>query len=181
AHLAACLLHTAETSYGDIGRKVVADLGCGTGRLSIGASLLGAPLVVGFDVDPDALDVAVNNCEKVGGDECVDFVQCDLTYGVPGRLAPPEFFDTVVMNPPFGTKARPGVDMAFLEQALGLSPVVYSLHKTSTRAHVVKKVSSWGADVEVLAELRYDLPKTYRFHRQNSVDIAVDFLRVTKR
>lgn len=43
-------------------------------------------------------------------------------------------FDTVLMNPPFGTKHNEGIDMKFLEVALKLSNnAVYSLHKTSTR------------------------------------------------
>ena len=31
---------------------------------------------------------------------------------------------------------------------------VYSLHKTSTRNHVIKKADEWGAHAEVIAELR---------------------------
>lgn len=46
--------------------------------------------------------------------------------------------DTVIMNPPFGTK-RKGVDMEFLRAAAHLSShAVYSLHKSSTRAHIQK-------------------------------------------
>lgn len=36
-----------------------------------------------------------------------------------------------------------------------------------------------GVNGEVLAELRYDLPSTYKFHKKHSVDIQVDFLRFT--
>lgn len=43
-------------------------------------------------------------------------------------------FDTVLMNPPFGTKQNNGIDMNFLRIALKLAKQsVYSLHKTSTR------------------------------------------------
>jgi predicted RNA methylase len=31
--------------------------------------------------------------------------------------------------------------------------------------------------VTVVAELRYDLPATYRHHKKTSVDIEVDFIR----
>lgn len=42
-------------------------------------------------------------------------------------------FDTVILNPPFGTKIK-GADMQFLKIATELtSNAVYSLHKTSTR------------------------------------------------
>lgn len=41
--------------------------------------------------------------------------------------------DTVVMNPPFGTRKK-GADMEFLSAAMKVaSQAVYSLHKTSTR------------------------------------------------
>ncbi len=43
-------------------------------------------------------------------------------------------FDTVIMNPPFGTKHNAGMDMKFLETGIALATgTVYSLHKTSTR------------------------------------------------
>ena len=54
---------------------------------------------------------------------------------------------------------------------------VYSLHKTTTRDHIVKKAEEMDCSVEVLAELRYDLPKTYKFHKKQSLDVRVDFIR----
>ena len=88
-------------------------------------------------------------------------------------------FDTVVMNPPFGTKHNKGIDMAFVKQGLALAQnAVYSLHKTSTRAHILKKASEdWGVNAKVVAELRYDLPASYKHHKKASVDIEVDFIR----
>ena len=43
--------------------------------------------------------------------------------------------------------------------------------------HLQKKAVDWGVDFEVLAQLRFDLPQTYRFHKQKSVDIEVDLVR----
>ncbi len=54
-HIAACVLHTAQASFGDLEGRSVADLGCGCGVLSVGAVMLGAASVTGFDVDEDAL------------------------------------------------------------------------------------------------------------------------------
>lgn len=46
----------------------------------------------------------------------------------------------------FNTWFIVGLDMLFLEQGLKLATrAVYSLHKTSTRDHVLKKAESWGA------------------------------------
>ena len=69
------------------------------------------------------------------------------------------------MNPPFGTKHNKGLDMKFLQvnknhliqlaeimislSQTGLemaSRAVYSLHKSSTRDHVLSKVKEWGAE-----------------------------------
>lgn len=68
--------------------------------------------------------------------------------------------------------------MKFLRAGLGLARnVVYSLHKTSTRDHILKVCSEWGVKAEVIAELRYDIPATYKHHKKKSVDIEVDFYR----
>jgi hypothetical protein len=49
--------------------------------------------------------------------------------------------DTVIMNPPFGTR-RKGADADFLRAAArlvaGAGGAIYSLHKSSTRAHLQK-------------------------------------------
>jgi predicted RNA methylase len=163
-----------QSQYGDVAGKAVADLGCGCGALSIGAAVLDAAVVVGFEVDADALDVFRENVEDQGVSN-VDAVQCDVNR-MPDRFH--KQFDTVVMNPPFGTKHNEGIDMKFLQVALRLANnVVYSLHKTPTRSHVLKVAESLGAKGEVLAELRYDLPSTFKFHKKKSVDIQVDFFR----
>ncbi|RZC32522.1 Methyltransf 26 and/or MTS domain containing protein [Asbolus verrucosus] len=130
AHLGSHMLHTIQAQFGDISGKTVADLGCGCGALAIGAAALEAGLVVGFEIDSDALFIFQGNVE----DQCVsniDAVQCDVVNSMPDRFH--KLFDTVIMNPPFGTKHNGGIDMKFLQVALRLSNVVYSLHKTSTR------------------------------------------------
>lgn len=87
--------------------------------------------------------------------------------------------DTVIMNPPFGTRRR-GADLGFLRAGLMLARnAVYSLNKTSTRAHVERHATRAlrAASATVLAELRYELPKTYAHHRRESVEIEVDLWR----
>ena len=55
-HIAACMVHTMAYTFDDIEDKLIADLGCGCGVLSIGSVMLGAGAVTGFDVDQDALE-----------------------------------------------------------------------------------------------------------------------------
>lgn len=50
-HIAACMLHTADSNYGDISDKIVMDLGCGCGVLSIGSVLMGCDICYAVDVD----------------------------------------------------------------------------------------------------------------------------------
>lgn len=40
--LLACMLYTIHNTYDDIENKMIADLGCGCGVLSIGTAMLGA-------------------------------------------------------------------------------------------------------------------------------------------
>lgn len=85
------------------------------------------------------------------------------------------------MNPPFGTKHNAGIDMKFLKMGLFLSKnTVYSLHKTATREHIQKKTLEWKVEAKVVAELKYNLPSSYKFHKKKSVDIEVDFWRFVK-
>ena len=92
ANLAARILFRACYEFGDIEHKSVADLGTGTGRLALGAAMLGAEYVVGVDLDPLALKVAVKNCARMGSK--ADWVLTDID-----TLRGP--VETVVMNPPF--------------------------------------------------------------------------------
>jgi len=173
-HIAACMLHTMAASFDDIENKTIADLGCGCGVLSLGSVMLGAGFVTGFDVDSDALDLFAENIADFEMDN-VDLINIDVKNIGEGWE---NKFDTVIMNPPFGTKHNKGLDMLFLRTGILLaSRAVYSLHKTSTRDHVLKKAQEWGVVPQVLAELRYDLPNTYKHHKKTSVDIQVDFIR----
>ena len=45
------MLHTAETRFGNLCEKVVADFGCGCGMLSVGSSLMGCDFCLEIDID----------------------------------------------------------------------------------------------------------------------------------
>ncbi|KAG6496007.1 hypothetical protein ZIOFF_043855 [Zingiber officinale] len=152
-HIASRLLYTAENTYGDISGKIVADFGCGCGTLGLASALLDAEQVIGIDIDPQSLEIASENAVDLELE--MDFMQCDIN----NLRWRDHLVDTVVMNPPFGTR-RKGSDIEFLAKALKVaSCAVYSLHKTTTR------------------DLRYDVPQLYKFHKKKEVDIAVDLWR----
>ena len=68
----------------------VADVGCGSGILAIGAALLGAGRVLALDNDPQALKTARANARKNGAD--IDCRHGDLLEGVD------EHFDLITAN-----------------------------------------------------------------------------------
>lgn len=90
--------------------------------------------------------------------------------------------DTVVTNPPFGTKPdKAGIDVQFLKLGCRLARrAVYSFHKSSTRDFILRTASVLPNVVSaaVIAEMKFDLPRTYKFHQQASVDVEVDLIRV---
>lgn len=87
--------------------------------------------------------------------------------------------DTVLTNPPFGTKHNAGIDVQFLRTACRLARrAVYSFHKRSTRAFLIKTLNQWGYQASVAAEMSFDIPQAYRFHTQQSRDVEVDLIRV---
>ncbi|CAG8592433.1 17974_t:CDS:2 [Cetraspora pellucida] len=161
-HLAARMLFTAHSNYDDIEGKTVADFGCGCA----------------LDIDSSALCIAQNNCSNYKVN--VDFILTDLMLDPLCRWK--NNVDTVVMNPPFGTKNNKGIDMIFLKKALEVAATsVYSLHKSSTREYILRKAQEWNVECEVLAEMKFDVPMMYKFHKKKSVDINVDFLRFEKK
>lgn len=166
SHIAAELLWLARLK-GDIEGKTLFDLGCGTGRLAIGCALLGASRVKGFDIDPDALSIARENAEKFDVD--VEWIEADVRE-VKGEC------DTVVQNPPFGVR-RAGADRVFLEKALELGEVVYSLHKAETREFIVNRASEMGRVTDI-ATVKFPLPRSYRFHRKDVKNIEVNIYRI---
>lgn len=176
SHIASHFLFTIQNNYDDIRDKIVADLGSGTGMLTIGSGILEATHCIGFEIDDEALSVAKNNADEMEVNT-VDFLQCDVL----NDLTDSRFykvFDTVIMNPPFGTKKNAGMDMKFLEIAAKLSNSrIYSLHKTSTRAYIQKKAKEFNCEGEVIAELRYNIDSSYKFHKHSSKDIEVDVWR----
>lgn len=174
AHIASRMLYTADNSFEDVNSKVVADFGCGCGTLGLAAGLLGAGSVIGLDIDIESLEIASANADELELD--MNFIQCDIrNLKWRGQVV-----ETVVMNPPFGTR-RKGADMEFLSAAMKVaSQAVYSLHKTTTREHVKRAAlrDYHARTAEVICELRYDVPQLYKFHKKKEVDIAVDLWRL---
>ncbi len=168
ATIAADVLYRAY-SEGDVAGLKVMDLGCGTGMFSIGAWLLGAGMVVGYDISDKALAVAESNKEAFGAD--VTFMKKDVRDVDEGA-------DTVFMNPPFGCQSR-RADRPFLEKAMESSECVYSIHMASTLGFVEEFCGEHGRTVAWHKTYKYVIPHTFSFHskEKKSVDVVVVNIR----
>jgi len=170
ADLAAEILFSACYIHDDIQGKCVLDLGTGTGRLAIGASILGAAYVVGVDVDAASLRLASAARKSLRTN--VDLVLGDIEI-IRGPV------ETVLMNPPFGTKTA-HADLRFLNCALRLGNVVYSIHKSSTRKFLNQWLQKRGFTPKQIAATEIEIPHQYSFHRKPKRRVEVDIIRVAR-
>jgi len=140
---ASTMLYISAYVNSDIIGKTVLDLGCGTGRLALGAAYLGAKKVVGIDLDRLAIETAVENSLNNGLMERVQWVIGNIS-SIVGR------FDTVLQNPPFGVQTREA-DRVFLAKALEVGHSVYSLHShPQTDKQLIKKLKTSNSFLQIL-------------------------------
>jgi putative methylase len=154
-------------SKGDVAGCDVLDAGCGNGVLGIAAKLLGAAGVVGIDVDPTAIEVAERNARRAAVD--VEWRRSDVA-DVQGS------FDTVLMNPPFGSQTK-HADLPFLDKALAVGRVIYGFHNAVTEEFLLGRIVSKKGRVTDRVAYEFPLPRTFPFHRDEVRRVPVLLLR----
>jgi putative methylase len=178
SNLAAEILNLAYLS-GDIKDKTVFDFGCGSGRLAIGTSLLGAKEVVGVDIDQKMLEVAEENILSLTTSKQFSSsikLICDDIKKFSGNC------DTVIQNPPFGIQSE-HADRVFLEKALECGKKIYSLHKDGyekTREFITKFIESKNGKVEQIIPYKFSIPHMFRFHKKPRKEYNVDLYVIKK-
>jgi putative methylase len=172
ADVAAEVLFIAAHMNNDIVDKDVVDLGCGTGRLAIGAAFLGAAESVGIDLDKSAVRVARRNALNASVRDKIQWIVGDLDV-LHGS------FHTVLENPPFGVQKR-SADQKFLLKALELASVVYSLHKSGegNRAFIKRFIERRGGKVTSIYQMKLSIPRMFEFHTQRKHEVKVDLYRI---
>jgi len=178
ATLAAPFLHMAFMSD-DIAGKTVYDFGCGTGIFTIGAAVLGASAVKGFDIDESAILNARRNADQMRSeisDSDIDFSVLDISF-IPALIQSGELqkADTILMNPPFGAQEK-GNDRPFLEAAIAAGDVVYSIHNKGSRAFIEKFIKPAVITDSFTAE--FPIKKTFDFHKKEIQTIDVEIYRI---
>lgn len=175
SEIAAQMLWEAHLN-GDIGGKVIVDLGCGTGILGIGALILGARRVFFIDNDKKAMDIAKINLENVKSESYiagkVNFLVQDIN----------KFFgkgDVVMQNPPFGVQNK-GNDRVFLNKAMETAPVVYSFHKSESNKFIEAFSAEKGYVVNGYWEFDFPIKATQKFHTKRIYRFKVGCWRLEK-
>jgi len=172
----------------DIVDNFVIDLGCGTGKLAIGAKLLGAKKALGIDIDEETIETAKENVELVknkvedfatsSDDLDIVFLKMDV------RDIDRSFLEensnlkkVVIQNPPFGAQKK-YADRVFLDKALEIGDVIYTIHNTPTRDFIINYVKEKGRIITNIFQASFRVPKIYDFHKKKSSDIPVDIYRI---
>ncbi|MBI3034317.1 methyltransferase [Candidatus Woesearchaeota archaeon] len=159
---------------GAIKEKVIADFGCGTGILGIGALILGAERVFFVDNDKNSIELARKNYqqhkERIRGR--AEFIAADVSDFR-------EKTDVVVQNPPFGTKMI-HADREFLLKAFETADIVYSFHKASTGGFVRSISNDSGFVITLKLEFLLPLKRTLDFHKRRIKRIEVCCFRLEK-
>jgi len=190
--IAANMLFIAANANDDVTGKSVLDLGCGTGRLALGASFVGAKEVVGIDIDRSAIQTASQNKKKTGlSNVQLILGDIDTIYGC---------FDTVLQNPPFGVQTREA-DRAFLVKALEVGKSIYSLHShPEVDARLIKQlkasqgflqvqaspflerfIAQHGGFVTAVYAMVMTIPKMFDFHTKLKHDFVIDMYVIKKK
>ena len=172
SNVAAETLYLAAYVHDDIIDKTVIELGCGTGRLAIGAALLGAKEVVGVDLEGASVKVAQENAEKMGVKEKTQWIIADI--GVVNGA-----FNTVLQNPPFGVQRR-RADRRFITKSLELGSTIYSFHKAgeSNREFIKRFIEEQGGKISTIFPLEMEIPRMFKFHTKKKKITQVDLYRI---
>ncbi len=171
---ASLILSIIANTYNDIRNKVIADLGCGTGMIAIGAAYLGAKSVIGVEIDPKQLQIAVQNAEKLSLQDKIEWLNCDVQSFS-------SHVEIIIQNPPFGVQRRDkGMDVVFLRKAIQSAGIIYSIHKSGEkiRTHLERVIHSESAQVNAIIPLQITIPHLYYFHTKKQHLVNIDLYRI---
>jgi len=168
----------AEVTYlaaarGDLLGRSAADLGCGNGVLAIAAKLLGAGRVMGLDSDRTAIEIAGRNAERA---------RVDIEWRLADVRSVGERFETIFMNPPFGSQRR-HADRPFFDTALAWGRVVYAFLNARAEAYVRRRIESGFGKITDRLPYAFPIPHTFEFHREEvrRIDVVLYRFEVAKR
>ncbi|NTV23196.1 MAG: methyltransferase [Nanoarchaeota archaeon] len=154
---------------GDIEGKTVADLGCGTGILGIGAMMFSPKKVFFVDIDEMPIKRLRENLKLMEASD-YEIMNNDVTSFK-------EKVHLVLQNPPFGVKSE-HADRVFLEKAFEIG--IYSFHKTESKAFIESLAKDRGFSVTHYFEFKFPLKNSMHFHTKKVEHIAVGCWRLSR-
>ena len=109
--------------------------------------------MIGLEIDSEALEIARGNIEHYELQSHIDLVQCDITK-LQSNSHMKDYFDTVIMNPPFGTKNNEGIDMQLLTAAVYVRNFDESTSLTFIGLQRSSVLSAQGINIKIHTKIR---------------------------
>ncbi|MEK6900299.1 MAG: METTL5 family protein [Nanoarchaeota archaeon] len=160
---------------GEAAGKTIIDAGCGPGIIGLSLLLMGARKVIFIDKDPETMLICQNNYAKLNEEFEIgkaEFITSDISL-FDGEA------DLVVQNPPFGTKEE-HADKRFLEKAFTFAPVIYSMHKWSTKVFVEAIARDHKYSITDLWRYEFPIKAAFAFHEKPVKYIDVGLWRLER-
>jgi len=158
----------------DIEGKTVIDLGAGTGKLGIAALLLGCKKVYFVEKDKRAIEILKDNLKTLTLKTNENLGEYEITDG--DALQVLLCGDTIIQNPPFGTKHR-NMDTKFLKKAFEIGNVVYSLHKKGNYDFIKNVALKNGFELVEMKDFNFPIKAMFEVHKKRKVLIEVELYR----
>ncbi|MFX1298978.1 MAG: METTL5 family protein [Promethearchaeota archaeon] len=171
---ASLILSIISNTYNDIQNKTIADLGCGTGILAIGAALLGAKQVIGVDIDPKQLEIATQNAKQLNLTNKIKWLELNI-QNFSTKV------DVVIQNPPFGVQQKDrGMDIIFLKKAIEIANIIYTVHKSGKKNQLYLQniIQSQNALVDAIIPIQIFIPHLFNFHKKKQYAVEIDLYRI---
>ena len=154
----------------EVAGKIILDAACGPGILGIGLLIMGAKEIYFLDKDQQALSVCEENYQTTHQNFEIGkahFMHNDIS------LFDHEV-DIVVQNPPFGTNNK-HLDKKFIEVAFRSAPVIYSMHKWSTKQFVEAICKDHNYVITHCYRHDFPIKATFKHHTKpvQSVDVGL--------
>jgi putative methylase len=138
---------------GMIESKDIADLGCGTGILGLGAGLLGAKHVDMYDIDKKMLEICTRNVASASAGNCS--VHDEDLFDVLRH------YDVVISNPPFGFQSDFDIE-TFILHVRKIADNFFFLYKDNHRINGLSE--KYALQCEHFGDLHLDASAP--FHRR---------------
>ncbi|MBI5393586.1 methyltransferase [Candidatus Woesearchaeota archaeon] len=165
---------------GDIEDKTIADLGCGTGVLGIGALLLDARNLIFVDSDQLALEKLEENLAAINvAKKKYKIIHKDINYLLKKDFTGNLIAQVIIQNPPFGTKIE-NADKFFLQKAFAIAPIIYSFHKSSTKRFIETIAKNHNYTITHEFKYQFPLKQTMKIHKSKIKRIEVSCFRMEK-